>query len=156
MSVPTQYNSPESTNQYGQPPLPPQMPFTPGQKPKSKRKWLMPVLIAVALIFGFGFGSAANPAPAAVETIKEVPVEKRVEVKVPVVPPSCAEAFDHAEAVFSSASRTVGIFQTVITAITNFDTAGIKAGTAKIDTETSVLKVTGPKYQSAKAKCLAG
>lgn len=154
MSTPTQYSSPESTNQYGQPPMPPQMPFTPAPKPKAKRKWLVPVIVAVALIFGFAAGSSSNPAPPAVETIKEV--EKKVRVEVPVVPPECKTAFTNAEELFSSAARTSTIFKSAIDAVAIMDVPGINAATGKIKAENVIIDGVGTKYAAAKTKCLAG
>jgi len=148
MSQPTQYNT--------QPQQPLHMPVNAPvpTKPKSKRKWLLPVLVAVALLFGFGIGSVSNPAPPPVETIKEI--EKPVRVEVPVVPPECAEAFTHAETAFSSAGRTSDIFKDAIDAVYQRDVPAIEAQTVKIKAENEVVTGVAPKYVAAKTACLAG
>lgn len=154
MSTPTQYNSPESTNQYGQPPMPPQMPLTPAPKRKTLFNWKLAMFIFAAFLLGAVMGTGTVKEPAAVETIKEV--EKIVRVEVPVVPPECGAAFTNAEELFLSAARTSTIFKGAIDAVAIMDVPGINAATEKIKAENTIVEGVGTKYAAAKTKCLAG
>lgn len=155
MSTPTQLpETPNHTPKFNATP-PDYIPSgIPAPKPKPKFNWLIAVAALFALIFGFSVGSAANPAPPPVETTKEV--EKIVRVEVPVVPPECAVAFRHAEEVFQSSSRTVGIFQVILKAVSRMDADGISAESPNIEAETAVVEKNAPLYSTAKTKCLAG
>jgi len=150
----TQYNSPESTNQYGAvPPMPDHKPT------KAKKKWLVPLLIAVALLFGAGIGNAtaaAKPAEIQIQT-KEVEkvVEKKVNVPVLTTPASCTDAITYAEQIMSSSARAVGVMGEMFKAAARLDAATITSLSPKIDDETAVLNGIRPKYQSARDSCQA-
>lgn len=131
--------------------IPQQPSFAPAPPEKPKRNFAKFVIPAAALLVGLGIGGAAVPKPEPI-TI-EKPVEKRVEVFK--TPASCEEAFGYAEDVFASSSRTVGIMQTILTAVGNMDVSTMKAQNPKIDDETAKLKLLAPQYKNAKADCLS-
>jgi hypothetical protein len=134
------------------------MPTHQPQKPKAKRRWLVPLLIAVALLMGVGMGSA-KPAPdpvtieKVVEKKVEVPVEKRVEV--PVTPPSCLTALSKAGEIIDISGNTVGILSDTLKAAVTWDSATITANTEKVKAQTSKLGDISPSYISAREECQA-
>lgn len=136
------------------PPLPNHSPHP----PKSKRRWIMPLLIIVALFMGVGMGSA-KPAPDPVTITKEVPVEKivtkEVEVTKEVTPPSCITALEHAGEIIDISGDTIGILSETLTAAGNFDVATITANSGKVKAQTDKLGKVSPKYVSAREECQA-
>ena len=149
---PTYYASPESTNQYGGP-----VPPMPTKAPKKPKQWLVPVLIAVALVFGAGMGNASAAVKPAEIQIQEKEVEKIVEKKVPVptTPASCIDAITYAEQVMESSSRAFGVMGEMFKAAAKLDAATMTALSPKIDDETDTLNRIRPKYQSARDSCKA-
>jgi hypothetical protein len=126
---------------------------------KPKRGWLVPVIVAVALIFGFGMGAIKPPpAPVTIEKVVEkrveVPVEKRVEV--PVTPQACITALSKAGEIIDISGNTVGIMSDTLKAAVTWDSATITANTEKVKTETTKLKDITPGYISAREECQAG
>lgn len=132
-----------SENQY-----PSQFPAQPARKPKKSRKWLAPVLVAVALFAGIGIGNAsAEPGTVTNTVTKEVkvpgPVEtKEVEVvkEVEVTPQVCKDALDLADESFS-------IFSEIMGALGELDLAEVERLNGTLDPD---------RYNQLKLECHLG
>jgi hypothetical protein len=134
--------------------MPPYQPQAP--KPKAKRGWMVPVLVAVALIFGFGMGAIKPaPDPVTIEKRVEVPVEKIVTKEVPVTPAACGDYIEASSKVNDISSTVVGILSDTLSAAVNLDAATIRANNAKVDAETAKLKDITPEFQSTRDTCKA-
>ncbi|MFC9335849.1 hypothetical protein [Arthrobacter sp. NPDC057009] len=144
---------PPTQSAYGQMGMPPVL--QPAPEPgKPKRKWLLPVGLAVAgLVLGFGAGMGAKPEPEIV--VQEKIVEKEVEVEVvkEVTPPSCIEALDVTQEAIELFSTYPEMANDAVQAAGTFDTAGLQAATRKIETFNSDLGKLTPKVGAPVAAC---
>jgi hypothetical protein len=123
----------------------PNLTTLPPEKPK--RRWVWPVVATVALFAGIAIGGAGDP-PAAEPEVRTETVEVEVPgptvtetVEVEVTPPVCIEAIDYAYEGFTIAAD-------VLTAASQFDIAGMEAGTAQ-------LEALAPDWQVAATACQA-
>lgn len=126
--------------------------------PKQKKRWLMPVLVAVAVLLGFAVGGAAVP-PKTVEVTKEVPVDKivtkEVTKEVPTTPKECTDALDYAATIFTMNADAIGTMSDMVQHAGHLDADGLNADNAKLDKQTQELSKIKQPYQDAVAACRA-
>lgn len=119
-------------------------------KPKKRRRWVTPALLAAGVAVGAALGAAGEPAAPEPE-VREVTVTE--EVEVPTTPQICLEALDRAETVIQYAAEGIGIMADGFDAASRYDVSGIEAATAELDTLQGPLQVARAEYDSASMEC---
>jgi hypothetical protein len=127
-----QYITEEGQNfQYNVPQFPHQAPKT----PITKRRWFLPVAVAVGVLAGSLATGAVSASAAAAKTA------------------NCKVAFEHADTAFGSASKVIGYLGDGLQDAARLDSDAIRELGPKIDTETEKMKSVTDEYNKARDLC---